>query len=234
MKKQICIALLATLLFSPSMRAIDYTVYGGMSMPRSNFADVASTGVNVGAKAFFPVTKHLSLIGSVDLFRNPSNGVALGTKYGMIPTSSEYSLSCTGNTSFTNVPVMGHLHFGVKPKDKDLRFWCEGAMGANVRIMSPERYSLSMPVGSSTTLEPGNYTIVSHFDNKLTFATLTSIGFTFHSRFSIGLIWYRLGRAPITGDIGVTNHTTGITEHRSFEYDRLKTRVRVMRFALSF
>ena len=227
-------ALLLTLLSFSAVHAIDYTVYGGMSMPRSTFADVATTGINFGAKATFPVTEHLSLIGSVDLFRNNSNGTALGAKYGGLVLEEGYGLTCTSHTSFTNVPIMGHLHFGMKPKDKDLRFWIEGAAGVNIRAMAPERYTYSLPTQRGNLSGVDDYSIVSNFDNKLTYSTLTSLGFTFHSRFSIGLIWYHLGRAKMTGVHSVTNHTTGQTTHESFDYGRLKTRVRVMRFAISF
>ena len=218
----------------PSVHAVDYTIYGGMSMPRSSFADVASTGINVGAKATFPVTKHVSLIGSVDLFRNNSNGTELGVKYGDLSFVNANALNCTSHTSFTNVPVMGHLHFGMKPKDRDLRFWCEGAAGVNIRVMAPERFSYNQPTQYESSLGVDSYSIVSNFDNKATFATLTSMGFTFQSRYSIGFIWYHLGRARMTGVHSVTNHTTGETLRTAFDYGRLKTRVRVMRFAISF
>lgn len=223
-----------------ALTPVDVTAYVGFATPRRGFADVATDGFDVGVKARFPIERHLSIVGSIDLF---TNNFANGSHLYKIGHSDFSAISYDGKPTFYNLPIMAQLRFGSSSsKIKNLDFWMEGAVGINCRMISPERWTLTT-VPNPVSSYVGSCSAVTDFDTKFTLASQWGLGITLLSRYSVGLVWYNLGRSSVTGSTtivsGVLGSPDGNTVYREgsvipFTGEKLRPRIRAFRFGLTF
>lgn len=228
MKKTVLFA--ACILVCAGLQAQNARVYVGPTAPRGSFKDYASPGWNAGAKVDFQVKPHLCLVTSLDMFYNQ-----------LTPYSNNLSKSVPNVTTITtpvciNVPLMVHAKFTTRLSDKkrnadDFDFWGEGALGLNRRTISQCSYSWF------TTNEAGFsdiYNATMSFDAKTTFAHQWGVGLTWRNRISVGLVWYNLGRAKLSGATTVTRTTTGESLTTPFDGNPVREKLRTFRIGFTF
>ena len=230
MKKTIVLA--ACLSLSLGVLAQSARVYVGPTAPRGSFKDYASPGWNAGAKVDFQVKPHLCLVTSLDMFYNQL------TPYANNLATSTSNVTNVSTPVCINVPLMVHAKFTTRlsnlKKDKkgdDLDFWGEGALGLNRRTISQCSYSWSA-VDAMGFME--NYNATMSYDAKTTFAHQWGVGVTWRNRISVGLVWYNLGRAKLTGSSTVTRLSTGESLTSYFNGNPVREKLRTFRIGISF
>lgn len=233
-----------------AQRYIDYrqtTVYVGAAVPRGQLADYVSGGVNFGVKEIIPVKKHLSLMVSADVFHNNvSSGAHEITGF-----TPDKGYTYKGTSSITDVPLFAHLYLGFHAdRHNNLRLWMEGAGGVNARFIGKEYWHLNRTVPYS--IEGVNADIheqcdiVSTFKPTLSLAYQWGLGVTLLRRYSVGCVWYNLGKRTVEGHNEISNSLYSLDDGNpvsigrtpdiptTFDYGRLRSRYRAIRFGLTF
>lgn len=222
----------ACILFCVGIQAQNVRVYVGPTSPRYSFKEYASPGWNVGGKVDFQVKPYLCLVTSLDIFYNQ-----------LTPYANDLALTVPNVTSIStpvciNVPLMVHAKFTSRLFERkksgngdDFDFWAEGALGLNRRTISQCSYSWF----TLDDMKINNfYNTTMSFDAKTTFAHQWGIGFTWRNRISVGVVWYNLGRAKLTGSTTVINTLSGDRFTSSFSGDSMRARLRTFRFGFTF
>lgn len=262
MNKSLSLLLLTLILLVSAPRAahaqayIDYpqtTGFIGVAMPAPAMNGVATSGVAAGIRQVIPIQKHLCLVASVDYFNNRQSP-------SVRQPFVEKGYSYIDTPTYTNIPIMGHLHLGTRiDRHSNLKLWTDGAIGANMRFISPENAHIANTFMANDGTNDFNLKqecdIHTRYDRRVTFASQWGLGITLFRRYSIAMTWYYLGRASVTGTTTISDITTTttladgnayipLTEPtipavatpgvHNFDQGKLRTRFRVVRFGFTF
>lgn len=223
------------------------TFYVGAVTPTGKWGGYSTGGVDFGIKEVFPVKKHLSLIASADLLSTRVSSTA----HSDAGYTAAEGFSYKGTTHITNVPVFAHLHLGFHAdRHQNFRFWMDGACGVNGRFIGKEYWQYDHDArldAAGTALNIHEHCdIVSTFYPSFSLATQAGVGVTLFRRYTFSCVWYNLGRRRIAGENEVTSHTgtlndgnpvelnTQLPVPETFDYGKVRTRYRTIRFGITF
>ncbi len=234
MKKKVFLAVaMMAMLSGAAMAQTAFTLKLGGGFPMGDFADAkadydngalrwglwdkhtdggAGLGFNLGAEWCIPVASvnGLGVVVSLDAFYN-------GLNEDLTDFFADYKVDLENNYDSWSLTLPNYLNFPVMvgakyeyPLTSGISIYGAGAVGANLRIVTPFKRVLEGTVTGNITAEQ---TMTIKFDPAVSFAFRLAGGVTFAEKYSVELGYYALGAGKVKDEVKV------VTEYSSTYQD---------------